>query len=249
MASKIISVLSKKYGFDADEALAFYNESGSTTSITTVQRAENAIAKTQTDIDELKAKIPEKKGKLLTNAQAKLAKLEDKLAEQNKKLEVKQAKAEKADKPKAEPKPKSDKPKSEPKAKEEKRIARMSPTLTKDLKKIFEDGKKPFDKENGSAFAKYANEMSEADFGAKNLADHMRDYAATIGAPAPPPEPEMPPLEPSNDNEDMTEITWRGKAYVVGDASKRVYEADEENGDRFVGYVGTGKFKDLKFPA
>jgi len=254
MAAKIISVLSSKYEFDAAEALAYYNdhknEAGSTTSISTVQRAENAMNKTQADIDELKSKIPAKKGKLLENANAKLEKLEEKLAEQAKKLEEKKEReAKKASTPKKEAKPKKEPeaPKKEPKSKEEpkpeddKRIKRMSPALTKQLTKIFEESGQDFSKEKGQQFSKYVNELAKDDFESKNLADHMRDFVNKT-APA--------PKEPEEvEDEDMTEVTFKGVKYVVGDISKRVYIADEDEGDQFVGFLGMGKFAEMKMPA
>jgi hypothetical protein len=258
MASKIISVLSSKYGFDAAEALAYYNdhknEAGSTTSISTVQRAENAMNKTQADIDDLKSKIPNKKGKLLENANAKLEKLEEKLAEQGKKLEEKREreakKAAKGETPKKEPKAKKEPeapkkepeaPKKEPKAEDDKRIKRMSPALTKQLTKIFEDSDQEFSKEKGQQFSKYVNELTKHEFECKNLADHMRDFVSKTAPP---------PKEPEEvEDEDMTEVTFKGVDYVVGDISKRVYIADEDEGDQFVGILGIGKFSEMKMPA
>lgn len=248
MAAKIINLLASKYEFNAEEALAYYkehkDETGSTTSLSTVQRAENAIAKTTSAIDDLKSKMATKKGKSLENATAKLAKLEEKLEEQNRKLDEKKkkevAKAEKAAKPKKEPKTPKE-PKA-PKADDDKRIKRMSPALTKQLTKIFEDSNKEFTKENGQKFAKYVNELEKEAFEAKNLADHMRDFVATINAPAP--EPAKEPEEVVD--EDLTEVTFKGIKYVVGEISKRVYIADEENGDQFVGFLGLGKFKGMK---
>ena len=264
MAAAIISILSKKFGFNADEALAYYNEhkdeTGSATSISTVQRAENAIAKTRAEIDELKAKIPEKKGKMLEKANEKLAKLEEKLAEQLKKLEEKKAKA--APKPETPKKTKAKSKKEEaapaapppapkkPKAEDDRRIKRMSPTMSKQLAKVFEDAKTEFKKESGPAFAKYVNDLTKDDFEAKGLGDHMRDFVAAIKVPDVPETPaDFNAKEPEAIDEDMTEVTFNGVKYVVGDITRRVYEADEENGDRFVGFLGMGKFKDMKIPA
>jgi exonuclease VII large subunit len=251
MAAKIISVLSSKYGFDAAEALAYYNdhknEAGSTTSISTVQRAENAMNKTQAEIDDLKSKIPAKKGKLLENANAKLEKLEEKLAEQAKKLEEKKEreakKTAKAETPKKEPKAKKepDAPKKEPKPEDDKRIKRMSPALTKQLTKIFEESGQDFSKEKGQQFSKYVNELSKYDFEGKNLADHMRDFVNSTAPAAKEPE--------EVEDEDMTEITFKDVKYVVGDISKRVYIANEDEGDQFVGILGLGKFATMKMPA
>jgi flagellar biosynthesis GTPase FlhF len=251
MASKIIAILASKYGFDADDALAFYNEhkseTGSTTSMTTVQRAENAIGKTQAKIDELKAKIPEKKGKLLDKANDNLKKLEEKLAEQTKKLEEKKEKEAKPKKEKAPSTPKKEKKAADPpgapkKPEEEKRVKRMSPALTKQLTKSFEEVGREFKKEDGQAFAKYVNEMDPDDFDAKNLADHMREFTAKKTVEA--------PKEPVVDiDEDLVNVTFNGKVYLVGEISKRVYIPDEDNGDKFDGFLGMGKFKEMKMPA
>jgi hypothetical protein len=200
--------------------------------------------KTQSDIDELKSKIPAKKGKLLENANAKLEKLEEKLAEQAKKLEEKKEReAKKASTPKKEAKPKKEPeaPKKEPKPEDDKRIKRMSPALTKQLTKIFEESGQDFSKEKGQQFSKYVNELAKDDFESKNLADHMRDFVNKT-APA--------PKEPEEvEDEDMTEVTFKGVKYVVGDISKRVYIADEDEGDQFVGFLGMGKFAEMKMPA
>ena len=122
------------------------------------------------------------------------------------------------------------------KVEDDKRIKRMSPTLTKQLTTIFQDAKKEFKKEHGTEFAKYVNDLTKVMFEAKNLSDHMRDFAATI------PEVKEPEAVP---DEDMSEVTFENVKYVVGDISKRVYVADEEKGDTFVGFLGIGKFKNM----
>jgi len=246
MAAKIISVLAQKYGFNAEEALSYYtdykSEAGSTTSISTVQRAENAMNKTLAEIEDIKSKIPAKKGKQLENANVKLAKLEEKVAEQQKKIEEKKAKEEK----KANTKPKEKKVKVEKTVSaDEKRIKKMSPTLSKGLTKIFEEVGKEFKKEHGQQFAKYVNELVKDDFEAKKLEDHMREFVATIT----PPEPAKLPKPDEVEDEDMTEVKFNGIDYVVGDISKRVFIANEEDGDQFVGFLGLGKFKDMKISA
>jgi DNA repair exonuclease SbcCD ATPase subunit len=247
MAAKIISILASNYGFDAEEAMAYYmehkSEAGSTTSMTTVQRAENAISKTQAKIEELKAKMPEKKGKLLEKANESLKKLEEKLEEQTKKLEAKKAKEAAPKKPKKEPKTAPDAAK---KPADEKRIKRMSPALTKSLTKVFEEASLTFAKEDGQAFAKYVNEMAQDDFNAVNLETHMRDFATIKKKPAPPKEEDAPVADP---DEDLVEVVFKGTKYVVGEISNRVYIANEEEGDQFVGHRGVGKFKDMKMPA
>ena len=86
-----------------------------------------------------------------------------------------------------------------------KRIARMSPTLTSQLKAelikigivFVDDDKKQVDilkKE----FTRYIDNMSEGDFSAKDLAKHMRDFANTK-TPAPEEKEEVtPPKKVSN---------------------------------------------------
>lgn len=83
--------------------------------------------------------------------------------------------------PKAEKKKVEEKPKDEEK---KKRIPRMSPTLATQLKtemgkvgvKINEDDKKEFDKIK-KEFVTYVDDLTDDDFTAKGLADHMRDFA------------------------------------------------------------------------
>lgn len=191
---------------------------------------------------DLEAKIAVAEAKIAAKSKAPAA---EKVVEKTEKTE-KAEKPKKAKKVKVEETPKTPKtpekaakaetPKAPKKAvvEDEKRIKRMSPTLTKQLTTVFQDAKKEFKKEHGAEFAKYVNELTKVMFEAKNLSDHMRDFAATIPATN---EPEAVP------DEDMTEVTFENVKYVVGDISKRVYIADEENGDKFVGFLGIGKFK------
>ena len=136
----------------------------------------------------------------------------------------------------------------------EKRIKRMSPNLTKQLTAVFEDAKKEFKKENGPEFAKYVNDMSKETFEAKNLSDHMRDFAGVGAVPVAPvavAEPKKkgktPEPEPVAD-EDLVEVTFNKVKYVVGEISKIVYEANDD-GDKRVGLLGLGKFAKMQLPA
>lgn len=169
--------------------------------------------------------------------------------------------------PKKAPKKKEtpDAPKKEPKpakSDDEKRIKRMTPTLSKQLTTVFQDAKKEFKKENGAEFAKYVNDLSKDAFEAKNLSDHMRDFAGVGAVPETKPEPKKaePKAEPKKavkketpvpeavPDEGMDEVTFKGVKYVVGEISKRVYEANDD-GDKFVGLLGLGKFKTMQLPA
>jgi hypothetical protein len=164
--------------------------------------------------------------------------------------------------------------------KKEKRIARMSPTLSKQLTATFETAKIDFKDEYKKAFAAYINDMEEDAFGTKSLPDHMRDFVARQ-APVDEIPSEMPAdkkeivkvtydelLEanlvdsygpgiywditnkrfvrgPSaSADEDVTEVTFEDKTYVVGDESKRVYMITD-GADVFAGFLGIGKFKGM----
>jgi hypothetical protein len=50
------------------------------------------------------------------------------------------------------------------------------------------------------------------------------------------------------EEEDMVAVKFKGVDYVVGETSKKVYRADEENGDEYVGLLTDPKFKGMKMP-
>jgi hypothetical protein len=270
-AKQIITVLSEKYGFDADEALTYYeskvntkDETASTAGSTGSRKPKRSPEqKLRDEIAELKAKIPEKKGKLLEKANAKLAELETKLnalvppAPAPATPEPKAKKAEKA--------PPAPKKAEKPKKEDDARIKRMSPQAKDELKKAFADiGVEVKADEHANTFKTYINDMSDDDFRAHKLKDHMKNFAESKKpvakeenvevallpvhdtAPATDFKGEEPEAIP---DEDMTEVEFNAVKYVVGDITKRVYEADEEKGDRFVGFLGLGKFKDMKISA
>jgi hypothetical protein len=98
--------------------------------------------------------------------------------------------------------------------------------------------------------------MSKETFEAKNLSDHMRDFAGVGAAPVAPvavaepkkkgktPAPEPEPVA----DEDLVEVTFNKVKYVVGEISKIVYEANDD-GDKRVGLLGLGKFAKMQLPA
>lgn len=49
------------------------------------------------------------------------------------------------------------------------------------------------------------------------------------------------------DDEDVVEAKFEGDYYMVGEQSTRIYQ-EVDNRDVFVGYVGVGKFKNMKMP-
>lgn len=237
---KIVALLAENFKFDKEEALAFLAENESTTSLSTVQKAENALANTLKALDAQRVKIDEwevgKKEKLFEKAKLRLQALEDKLEKQKETLKTKQAREAKA-KDAPPPKPKKAGAKDEP----PKRLPRMNPTYLKQLNKAFEDNKVEWKKEYSAEFVKFINEMDKEMFENKNLADHMPDFVATK-------KPVVEEIEEETD-EDMVEVEFKGKKYVVGETSKKVYIADEENGDKDTGgFLGLGQFKGMKFP-
>lgn len=49
------------------------------------------------------------------------------------------------------------------------------------------------------------------------------------------------------DDEDLVEVKFGGVEYMVGEQSCRIYR-ETDNRDEFVGYIGVGKFRDMKMP-
>lgn len=49
------------------------------------------------------------------------------------------------------------------------------------------------------------------------------------------------------EDEDLVEVNFNGVDYMVGEQSTRIYR-ETDNRDEFVGYVGVGKFKDMRMP-
>ena len=248
-AKQIITILADKYGFNADEAFTYYEskvEVKSTGSQRKPKRTQEQ--KLRDDIAELKASIPSKKGKFQEKAQAKLAELEAKLAA------IAPAPAPATPPKKADKEPETPKaPKKAAKEDDDRRIKRMSPLMGKQLAKAFEEASVEFKKDTGDEFKNYINSLTKDDFDAHNLADHMREFAKGK-APAPAPTPahatDFTPKEPEAvPDEETTDVEFNGVKYVVGNISKRVYEADDEDGDRFAGFLGLGKFADMKIPA
>jgi hypothetical protein len=47
------------------------------------------------------------------------------------------------------------------------------------------------------------------------------------------------------DDEDVVEVKFNGKEYMVGEQTLRIYQ-ETDNRDEFAGYLGVGKFRDMK---
>ena len=262
----VVDTLAENYGFDAKAALDYVISVKREKSPAYV-RAVNAVAKTQEKIDELRSKISAGKVRNKDKANEKLAKFLEKLDEQQTRLEN-------AGKPK-ERKPRAPKQDKKEETDTGKRIKRMSPMMTDKLKSIFTElGGEVTDKEKKD-FVKYANELTQDDFDAKTLADHMRDYAVMCTK-----QPETGDVKilthekllerknltlghevgvfwdadakefvtgPAEDpDEDMSEVKFDDLDYVVGENTGRVYFVDSDGGgDAFVGFLKIAEFAEM----
>jgi hypothetical protein len=144
-------------------------------------------------------------------------------------------------------KPVKDKKKEEaPKAESNKRISRMTPTLSNQLKAeliktgltISDDDKKEFDKMK-KEFVAHVDGLTDDDFTAKGLADHMRDFAKLKN---PPPaekkeeaekpkkvkaKKEDPPAEKKEEEKPAAEKPKKGKA-AAAEKKKTMWEEMNE---------------------
>lgn len=260
----VVDTLAENYGFDAAAAFEYVIAVKREKSPAYI-RAVNAIAKTQTKIDELRAKISAGKVRNQEKANEKLNKTLEKLDEQQTRLEnVGKPKERKPRVPK-EPKPET----------ASKRFSKLSEEMTAKLKEIFASLGGEMGNKEKKDFVKYANELTDDDFFPKPLADHMRDYAAMCTKP--PVNNDVTVLTheqlrkrknltaghkvgvfwdadakefvtgPDEDgDEDMTEVNFDGMDYVVGENTGRVYVVDSTGGgDAFVGYLQIADFVEM----
>ena len=201
----LIEGLAENYGFDADEAAEWADNEGLTATFmvkeakvekakpSPLEQCRKNVAlwtkKQEADkFDDDEAR--EKHAAKLDKEVAKLAKLEGAEEEEKPAPKKAAAKAKEEEKPaakKAPAKPKEEeKPVKAPaKAKEEekkeKRIARFSPVLSKQLaEKLEKFGAEMSDKMK-KEFSQYVDDLSDEDFKAKGLTDHMRDFAESKG--------------------------------------------------------------------
>ncbi len=159
--------------------------------------------------------------------------------------------------PAEEPAPEEPKKKAPKKAKKEdappadKNID-WSPTWTKRIK--------PVVKELGltmnvtpakqKEFAAHLNGMSKADYDARTFEEHMRDYlrASVPAAPAPKPASDGGRAAAGDDGEEveMTVTEFRGVKYLVDTRKTDAMAVYDGEGEKFLGYVGSGDFTGMK---
>ena len=188
----VVKTLSARFAFNSEDAIRIVEEAAAM-AVPAYQKAVKLAEATQSKLDELNAKVRDGKVRKGVDAPAKIAELEKKLEEQKTKVTeamargIKKGRAPKAADAAEPAEPKAQKPKKEKAPAQEKRIRRMSQTFTKQLENAFDAARMEMKKENSQEFAKYANELTQDDFDAKSLSDHMRDYVTSIarqGAPA-----------------------------------------------------------------
>jgi hypothetical protein len=102
------------------------------------------------------------------------------------------------------------------------------------------------EKDEKEKFLVYVNGLSKADFDAKKLPAHMKDFYK-------PPAPKVEePVE--EEEEECTDVVFKGKTYVVGLVTKRVWVDElDKKGEvvaiHQVGMLGMAEFAKMKIPA
>ena len=196
----VVNMLAENYGFDAAEALEFV--------ITSQKEASPAYARAKKAYDTTQAKINELENKITNRKVRDIAKANEKLEEFREKLEQQAERIEEAGKPKPrkaravkekpapapapapEPAPApAPAPAPEPKKKEEKRISKMSKSFSDKLMALFKELGATMTDQNKKDFVVYVNELTNDDFDAKTLTDHMKEFAELttkpVGRPMP----------------------------------------------------------------
>jgi hypothetical protein len=336
---KIITKLAEKYGFSAEEATEYLKTAKSDSDTTGTNQEKIATCKKNITLWEQKlaeGKVPDadKQREKIEKEKKKLEKLE-KTEEKSEGEGEAKAEPKKAKKAAKKTEAKAEEKKTEAKAEEkEKRIKRFSPVMAAQLKKALEDAKVEMTDALKKEFQQYIEDLTDDDYRASGLADHMRAFATlknvkpeTVVGDEPVPVPvaekaeeikekgeakaetetkkdEKPKKAPkkaakkgedkmvipemssaanivelspeelrgikmtaeidgkpgtywdadngrfvkgpeSDDDEDVVEVKFNGKDYVVGEKTGRVYESNTD-GDVFAGFAGVGKFKAME---
>lgn len=198
----LIESMAEHYGFDADDA--FDNVIDVSPFMVSEPKEEKPIEDKNSTLEKTRHNVElwQKKldGDKFKDEDAKLKHIA-KLDKEKAKLQKLEPKVE----PKVEPKKSA---KAEPKAKsketeeKEKRIKRMSPTLAAQLKTALESQKVEITDKLKKDFVKYVDDLTDDDFKAQGLTDHMRDFAQ-LSTPSTTP---------------VAEVVGAGSGLVVGDA-------------------------------
>ena len=144
-----------------------------------IAQCKKNIATWQGKLDKGSAKDADKQREKIDKEKAKLAKLESKLPKEESKPEPKKA---------------------EKKEEKEKRIKRFSPTMASQLKKAVEDAGVEMNDKLKKEFQQFIEDLTDDDYRASSLADHMREFAK-LKAPTKE-EPEEEDEEEEDEEED-----------------------------------------------
>lgn len=134
-------------------------------------------------------------------------------------------------------------------AEPEKRIKRMTVTISNQLSKSLTEVGLDLTDDLKTEFRQYVEDMSNDDYVAKNMKDHIEDFAKKNGPP--PLAKESLTVATTAEgaeedpDEDMLEVTFKEVDYVVGEKTQRVYRVNPNGADVFEGFVKIGKFKDM----
>jgi hypothetical protein len=131
-----------------------------------------------------------------------------------------------------------------PRAKKEKgpvNLEKLTPTQTKQLKKLADEAKVEVDKK---AFVAHLNDMTAEAYNATSLDEHMKAFVhSRAGGVAAPAEPEV-----EEEEAECVEMDFNGITYYVNPDNKKVY-VEEGGGHVFKGYVGMAAFAEMTLPA
>jgi hypothetical protein len=195
--SALVSRLADKYGFDADEAMKMLSEPTTTSDEKIAEKiaeCKKNISLWEKKLEDGKVKDVDKHREKIAKEKAKLEKLEKKtpapepvteapVEEAEKKVEGKpEAEKPAAKKPKATKKKKVEgKPETEKKVEgkpetKEKRIKRFSPVMTSQLKTALTGVQLDINDTLKKEFQQYIEDLTDDDFRANGLADHMRAF-------------------------------------------------------------------------
>jgi len=127
----------------------------------------------------------------------------------------------------------------------EKNLNRMTPAVKTELAKVLKTSNIELTEELRKEFIEVVNSMESDAYAASNLTAHMESFAKSKTGGADVADESVVEVEEDAD-EDLEEISFKKKTYVVGLRTKRVYEPTDDK-DTFVGFLGIGEFKDMKF--
>lgn len=269
----VVETLAENYGFDAKEALEYVTNVQKERS-PAYARAKKAIETTQGKIDALQTKIDSRKVRNLDKANAQLDELNAKLEEQQERIDGagKPKPRVKKPTPKTVPEP-APAPEVEPEEKT-KRISKLSKSFTDKLSSLFEEMGSEMSDKNRKEFVQYINDLTRDDYVVKTMGEHMLEFIKMTLKPSVASDG-IVTLEikdilklkyivdgygpgifwdfankrfitgPAEADEDAEDIEFNGVTYAVGTTTKRVYLPNDD-GDVFEGFVGVGKFTDMK---